>query len=133
MLAKESEYRSLKIYVMTPQIDKSKTNGCGAMGGIFRFVKPPHHEFFRGECELHDMLYEIGGTSKDRKIADVRLFQDMVRHSTTYFQDRSVRSQMWYITLSFLYYLAVRLFGSSNFRYTDNDYWKENKEKEMNQ
>lgn len=110
---------------MMVEIDKTKTNGCGAMGGIFRFVKPPHHSFFRGECELHDMLYELGGTIEDRKRADIKLFQDMVTHSVSYFKGRSVSSQMWFIFLSFLYYIAVRLFASGRFNYKEKSPFSE--------
>ena len=98
-------------------IDRTKTNGCGAMGGIFKFLKPPHHEFFRGECEVHDMLYEMGGTREDRLKADIELFQSMVKRSVTYFKNRSVGSQMWFFTLSYVYYLAVRAFASNRFTY----------------
>nr|DAJ37984.1 MAG TPA: phospholipase A2 [Caudoviricetes sp.] len=100
-------------------IDKTKTNGCGAMGGIFKFLKPPHHEFFRGECEVHDMLYEIGGTREDRLKADIELFQSMVKRSTSYFRDRSVGSQMWFFILSYIYYIAVRAFAGRRFIYKE--------------
>lgn len=80
--------------------------------------KPPHHEFFRSACELYDVLYEHGGSEHDRKRADARLYQDMVKHSTEYFKDRlMVGSQAWFLMLAYLYYLAVRAFGRPNFNY----------------
>lgn len=92
------------------------TNGCGAMSGLLRWFKPPHYKFFHTACILHDELYIIGGSEEDRKRADVRLFRDMVRHSVEYFGDR-VSAQMWFLVLSYLYYIAVRLFGKSQFNY----------------
>lgn len=96
----------------------NQTNGCGAMRGWLRWVRPPHHEFFREACELHDVLYEHGGAEADRKRADARLYEDMVRHSVEYFGGRGmVGSQAWFLLLSYGYYLAVRAFGRSAFNY----------------
>lgn len=96
----------------------SKSNGCGAMTGWLRWVKPPHHEFFRSACELHDILYEHGGSEDDRKRADARLYEDMVKHSIDYFSGRRmVGSQAWFLCLAYLYYRAVRWFGRPSFNY----------------
>ena len=59
----------------------NKVNGCGACSGWLKWIRPPHHEFFKTECALHDELYNMGGTEKDRQKADFSLFQDMVAHS----------------------------------------------------
>lgn len=98
-------------------MDKSKCNGCGAMTGVWAWLKPPHHEFFRGQCELHDMLYEIGGSEAARLRADNKLFEDMVAHSVSYFKGRKVGAQVWFICLAYIYYKAVRWFGKSQFNY----------------
>lgn len=98
---------------------KEERRECGASRGLLRFFKPPHHQFFRPQCVLHDELYDLGGTEQDRRRADKRLFDDMVRHSIDYFTDRVV-SQWWYITLAFLYWVAVRLFGRQCFNFHDS-------------
>lgn len=95
----------------------NKTNGCGACSGFLAWIRPPHHRFFVKECTLHDELYNFGGSEDDRRKADIRLFQDMVRRSTDYFQGRKAGSQLWFITLAYLYYKAVRLFGGWQFNY----------------
>ena len=96
---------------------QSKVNGCGACSGFFAWLRPPHHEFFVKECTLHDELYNLGGSAEDRHKADIRLFQDMVARSSAYFKGRKPSSQMWFVLLSYLYYLAVRAFGRSQFNY----------------
>jgi len=93
-----------------------KTNGCGACSGWLSWIRPPHHRFFYKQCVLHDELYNKGGTEEDRKRADMRLFNDMVRHSISYFGDR-ISAQMWFLILAYLYYKAVRIFGHSQFNY----------------
>lgn len=92
------------------------TNGCGAMSGWLRWFKPPHYKFFHTACILHDELYIIGGSEEDRKRADVRLYRDMVKHSVEHFGDR-VSAQMWFLVLAYGYYLAVRIFGRTQFNY----------------
>lgn len=95
------------------------SNGCGAMSGWLAWIKPPHHKFFRSACVLHDELYLLGGSEEDRKKADIRLYRDMVKHSLDHYDGRGkVRSQAWFLTLCYLYYIAVRLFGRGQFNYT---------------
>lgn len=87
------------------------------MDGWLSWIRPPHHQFFKTACILHDELYLLGGSEEDRLRADKRLFDDMVRHSLSYFKGRSVSSQWWYITLAYIYYRAVRAFGKGQFNY----------------
>lgn len=88
------------------------------MTGWLAWIRPPHHEFFKNACILHDELYILGGTEYDRKRADVRLYQDMVKHSIHYFGARDkVFAQAWFLSLAFLYYIAVRLFGKGQYNY----------------
>ena len=91
------------------------TNGCGAMKGFWKFLKPPHRNFFRDECGKHDTAYEIGGTCEDKKKADRELFFNMVRRSVDHFENRKITSLWWFITISFLYYRALRIGGKGNF------------------
>lgn len=91
---------------------------CSASRGFLKYIKPPHYKFFHTQCVLHDELYDLGGTENDREKADKRLFDDMLRHSIDYFTDRVV-SQWWFITLAFIYWMAVRLFGKSTFNYRE--------------
>lgn len=85
---------------------------CGACGGFWKFIKPPHRHFFTEECKAHDLAYESGG---NRKQADKKLFFDMVYKSVDYYRDRKATAMWWFVTLAFLYYLAVRIFGKSRF------------------
>ena len=41
----------------------------------------------------------------------------MVARSSSYFKGRKPSSQLWFVLLSYLYYLAVRAFGRSQFNY----------------
>lgn len=98
--------------------DNAKPRSCGACSGWLSWLRPPHNEFFERECALHDILYEHGGTEQDRRRADVRLYEDMVRHSIDYYRGRAMpHAQAWFLTLAYLYYLAVRAFGRSRFNY----------------
>lgn len=90
-------------------------NGCGPMTGIFRFIKPPHYEFFHDECIKHDIKYNIGGDESDRLRADRDLFNGMVKHSIEYFTDYKIGSLVWFIILSYIYYLCIRGFGKKHF------------------
>lgn len=95
--------------------------GCGAMSGFWKWLKPPHYRFFREACALHDELYMQGGTEADRKRADIRLYQDMVRLSVNHYRGRAVCSQAWFLFLAFVYYVAVRLFARGQFSYHDKE------------
>lgn len=95
---------------------ESERKGCGAARGLLKYLRPPHYRFFHTQCVLHDELYDLGGTEADRKKADKRLFDDMVRHSIEYFRE-SATSLWWFVTLSWLYWVAVRWFGRPSFNY----------------
>ena len=95
----------------------NKTNGCGACDGVWKFLKPPHHKFFVKECEEHDHAYNIGGSKADRKKADRTLFNQMTKSSLIHFKERKTSSLYWFITLSFIYYKAVRIFGKKQFNH----------------
>ena len=96
----------------------SVVNGCGACGGFWKWFKPPHHNFFRVQCNIHDTMYDNGGTSKDRHIADIILLYNMKDWINVYFEKRKPISRLWYLMLCYIYYLAVRIFGSKQFNYT---------------
>lgn len=98
-------------------MSKQGDKGCGAMDGWLSWIRPPHHEFFKVACILHDELYLKGGSESDRKRADIRLYQDMVKHSQDYYRGRKVGSQAWFLLLAYIYYLAVRAFGKGQFNY----------------
>lgn len=91
--------------------------GCGASSGLMSLIRPPHYKFWVNDCILHDELYSIGGTEEDRLKADRRLLNDMIKRSTSHYKDRKVVSLWWFLTLSFLYYGAVRMFGRFRFNY----------------
>jgi len=93
-----------------------EVNGCGVRLGWLGVIKPPHHKFFNTQCELHDELYNLGGDEQDRKRADKRLFDDMLRHSIEYYSESAFK-QWRYVSIALAYYFAVRLFGRRYFNY----------------
>ena len=93
------------------------SNGCGACRGFWKWLKPPHKNFFQEVCNAHDKAYEIGGTKQDRKQADKQLFFDMVYKTVDHFRDRKATAMWWFVTLAFLYYLALRIAGKGNFNH----------------
>lgn len=92
-------------------------NGCGACGGFWKFFKPPHKKFFVEECNKHDEAYNIGGSKEQRKQADRDLYFSMIDKSINYYKSRKTISLWWFVTLSLMYYGAVRVFGSKSFNY----------------
>ena len=93
----------------------TSTNGCGACEGFWKWLKPPHKNFFETECNVHDQAYEVGGSAADRKQADRKLFFDMIDKSVDYYRNRKTVSLWWFVTLALAYYGAVRLFGKPRF------------------
>jgi len=96
---------------------KILVNGCGACKGFFNWFKPPHHNFFKEECNTHDTLYGIGGDEDDRLNADAILLMEMKKKVKNYFLKRKPISRVWYLILCYLYFIGVRLFGKPNFNY----------------
>lgn len=92
-------------------------NSCGTCGGLFKFLKPPHNNFFNIPCETHDKYYDIGGNFIDRKIADLILYRDMIKLVKKYFYKRKPLSKLWYLILCRVYYIGVRLGGWLSFNY----------------
>ena len=97
-------------------MDWKEVNGCGICMGWLGIIRPPHSVFFDTDCVLHDEMYNLGGSEEDRRKADNRLFGTMVEHSITYFKNRPL-SLWWFVTLAYLYYALVRLFGKKHFNY----------------
>ena len=93
---------------------KKISNGCGGKGSKF---KPPYRLFFEASCDIHDINYYIGITSKDRKDADKGLLKYMKRDVTRIFKWYNPK-RYYYLIWCYLYYLTVRLFGGKNFNYT---------------
>ncbi len=100
----------------------SSNRSCGACSGWISWIRPPHYNFFEEECKIHDALYDIGGDRSDRLMADQTLFRQMVRRSVGYFEEKSVLSLWWFVTLAYLYYLAVRILGRYRFKYLKYHY-----------
>jgi endogenous inhibitor of DNA gyrase (YacG/DUF329 family) len=81
-------------------------NGCGPKGG---WVPVP--EFFcHASCNHHDFKYWVGGTKDDREKADLEFLEAMLVDAG----DDPAKQ-----TIAFTYWMAVRLFGSFCFYYTD--------------
>jgi hypothetical protein len=52
----------------------NSVNGCGCGSGILKYFKPPYHEFFKIECNAHDLAYDDGGTEYDESYCSVLLY-----------------------------------------------------------
>lgn len=89
---------------LTQSQKKEICNGCGGKGGI---VKPPHKVFFNASCNHHDYGYSCGGTEKDRKKADEKLYEMMVLDCSKLPWMEWVRYRPW----CWAYYLGVRSVG----------------------
>lgn len=92
-------------------------NGCGACSGFWRWFKPPHYKFFKEECDLHDLYYDIGGNYIDRKISDLILLNSMIKNVEQYYHKRKIISKLWFLFICRLYYVGVRAFGFTQFNY----------------
>lgn len=93
------------------------SNGCGCQKGVLRFVKPPYAQKFFLPCELHDNDYDIGGSEKERREADLSLFLRMQKVSHR--EHRNPHILVWFSLIALLYYVSVRVFGRFYFNYTD--------------
>jgi len=83
-------------------------NGCGGKGGWFR---PIQWWDISKDCDAHDYAYYCGGTSRDRKNADLDLRDAILRRC-----DSAPFYKRWYYKAQArLYYRAVRLFGGKYF------------------
>ena len=98
---------------------KETSNGCGACNGFWKWLKPPHYNFFKTQCNIHDISYGTGGQEIDRHIADVKLKYNMKDWVKSYFKNRKPISRYWYLFLCNCYYLAVRYFGKKSFNFTE--------------
>ena len=93
------------------------SNGCGADGALFDLVPDNFLGVDISEpCKIHDYCYFIGGTEKDRELAD-RMFRSNLR--TCVLNDDNLIFRDTNLKLCELYYIAVRRFGMSNFNYND--------------
>ena len=97
---------------------KETSNGCGACNGFWKWLKPPHYNFFKTQCNIHDISYGTGGQEIDRHIADVKLKYNMKDWVKSYFENRKPISRYWYLFLCNCYYFAVRIFGKKSFNFT---------------
>lgn len=82
---------------MTNKIDYSKhqdkADGCS--------FSPDFN--FKEVCNTHDIDYNFGGTEKDRRKADIKLFKGILKKKN--------------IVIAVIYYVAVRLYGWTGYRY----------------
>lgn len=58
---------------------------------------------FKEVCNVHDIDYNFGGTEKDRKRADIKLFKGILKKKN--------------IVIAVIYYVAVRAFGWTGYKY----------------
>ena len=69
---------------------------------------------FHASCVFHDVCYTAGGTEVDRARADRGFYRRCILNAASI---PSVPKMWYYITVATTWYLAVRLFGWTMFRY----------------
>lgn len=65
----------------------------------------------------HDDAYTIGGSKKDRQIADELFLLDLKQDLKT----KNIVLQFFGILIAYFYYYTLRLFGSSAYYYTKGE------------
>ena len=88
-------------------------NGCGGKGGK---INPPEF-LFNASCNQHDFYYWRGGNEIDRYKAD-RMFFDKMKNDTKL--STNPLKRMFYLTMAYIYFKAVRKKGKSFFNYTNS-------------
>lgn len=92
------------------------SKGCGCQSGIFRWFTPPYAGLFYAACCIHDDDYDRGGSERDRKVADLRLFVNCFRKIAK--SGFAPAKAMWCALVALCYYWSVRLLGSNYFKYS---------------
>jgi hypothetical protein len=98
-------------------MEDNSVNGCGCGSGILKYFKPPYHEFFKIECNAHDLAYDDGGSEIDRLHADRWLFKRMAERVMAC--EYTPLKTTWMICISLLYYVSVRIFGGNYYNFKD--------------
>lgn len=75
--------------------------------GVFGFHKLPYAKLFDKAARQHDSDYDLNGTWKNRRCADIRFLKNELNVSHSAIQ----------IDFAILYYILVRLFGWAFYRY----------------
>ena len=101
IIARSKEFRDL-----TEEEKSIVCNGCGSRHGI----NVPDL-IFRDACDLHDYMYSKGGKEKDRSIADKEFLSNMLKKA---------RRNLFYRTMAYIYYTAVKVGGRFCFNYDSN-------------
>lgn len=83
--------------------------GCGCGEGSKGILLDVPEFVFHDDCCLHDYLYNLGGTERDRKAADDQFYDAMKRSAG--------HDPLWKF-MAWAYYRAVRTFGTRFFNYT---------------
>lgn len=110
------------LYLHTPRrILNEFVNGCGTQGFGDKLVPDVWLGIgFRESCRVHDLMYFLGQTIKDKKIADtifyVNLRYDVLRQTGNWFK------RMIGYGICYGYYQAVSIFGKKAFEARDIKY-----------
>lgn len=92
------------------------SKGCGCQTGIFRWFTPPYSRLFYAACCIHDDDYDRGGSERDRKAADLRLFVNCFKKIAK--SGFAPAKAMWVTCIALCYYWSVRLLGGNYFKYS---------------
>lgn len=90
-------------------------NGCS--GGLSWFYRMAFNREISciDCCDVHDLLYHLGGTSNDRKAADILLRKCSMQPGYYSTDWRVLPRRFWRWIRGWIMYAAVRLFGSRHF------------------
>ena len=95
----------------TPAQIKKLSNGCGSKGSP---VEVPQF-IFHASCDKHDVLYTIGGSPKDRKLADKAFYRFMIKDTKA---EKLWYKRLYYRIWAYVYYRSVRMFGYKFFAFS---------------
>lgn len=111
---------------LTPEQIKCISNGCGGKGS---FIPVPQF-IFTASCDHHDFNYWLGYREEDRKLADDQFYQAMKNDYKKMLDDKIIGrvKYLYYKAWAYIYYSAVRKYGSSFFSYRSEERTREDLE-----
>lgn len=83
------------------------------------WLKPPRVYFFEASCKLHDDGYGEGGNEWRRLVCDLFFYTHMLNDINKFCK----KYKLFYFLWATVYFLLVRLFGWTCFRYTNKYDW----------
>ena len=92
-------------------------NGCGPRVAGWAVPELAFHD----ACNLHDLMYNMGGVERDRRVADAVFLDLMLGNLWINYSRRRLHKRLWLRASAHLYFWAVRFFGGATFQYGTRD------------